>query len=146
MSYTFRIQVPGPVMMAALRAQIGDPRWRVVDHYDDEGDEPDDVELVDGARWLIYLHGASSRGVSVRRAGPSIEVRLNLCASVADHELAVDVATALAAHGDPLIAWEDDAGPISPAALQARRAAWVAEQVSLITKAEGEPGRSGRDG
>jgi hypothetical protein len=70
-------------MMSTLRAQIGDPRWRVVDHYDDEGDEPDEVELVDGTRWLLYLHGASSRGVVVRRHGPSIEVRLSLCASVA---------------------------------------------------------------
>ncbi|MBP6846888.1 MAG: hypothetical protein KA201_24230, partial [Kofleriaceae bacterium] len=62
--------------------------------------------------------------------GPSIEVRLSLCASVADHELAVDLATALAEQAEPLIAWEDDAGPISPAALQARRAAWVAEQAA----------------
>ena len=130
MSYSFRIQVPGPVMMSTLRAQIGDPRWRVVDHCDDEDDEPDDVELADGTRWLIYLHGASSRGVVARRHGPSIEVRLSLCASVADHELAVDLATALAEHGDQVIAWEDDAGPISPAALQARRAAWVAEQAA----------------
>ncbi len=130
MSYSFRIHVPCPVMMAALRAQIGDPRWRVVDHHDDEDDEPDDIELVDGARWLIYLAGASSRGVAVRRDGASVEVRLNLCASVADHELAVDLATALARHADQWIAWEATAEPIAPTALQARRAGWVAEQVA----------------
>ena len=117
MSYSFRIHVPSPVMMAALRAQIGDPRWRVVDHHDDEDDEPDDIELVDGARWLIYLAGASSRGVAVRRDGASVEVRLNLCASVADHELAVDLATALARHADQWIAWEATAEPIAPTAL-----------------------------
>lgn len=131
MSYTFRIRVPGAVMMRQLRALADDPRWRVAGlDDDDDDDEPDDRELVDGAAWLIYLRGASSRGVAVGRRGAELEVRINLCASAADHALAIDLAIRLAAQAETTIACEDEGAPVSPDALRARAADWIADQTA----------------